>query len=819
VNKPTLLFLVMLATPLTAQDTVPVDSVPGGSVVGTVLDAETGVPLAGAVVTLEPLPMGAAGRAMSGSTFWSLGGTTVTDRSGAYRFNGLPVGSLRLVVRRLGYEPATVRLDLFRQAPMHVSVGLLVLPVRLAPTKITAPIEPFARLQSRDEANSIARMDAELFRQRMFPAADARILTHGDVVDAVTLGETDLFRAMHRLPGVTTRDDYTAAIWTRGAPWSHTRVYFDGLPLFNPVHTGGVFTGVNPDIIGAAFFHPGVRSAADGEGAAAVLDLSSRRATEGWSGLAELSMVSGRVAMDRATGRNGWTLAARRSYVDLVSGLLPDSGDIPYALLDVAGRGDVALGSSSLEVSGMWERDNVRGTVRDIIQQTRGHWGNAVGTVTLTSPVGKFVTRHTVGVTRFAGRLNVAAFSSGNTFAENTPIHSPMESSVTYVTLKGRLEPQRSSPWAVGYDAVYQSQQYRGPYPRPYPEAILDDTLSLEEAHPSIAFWGEGRWEWGSVSLVGGLRAEVTAALDNKPAVALAPRLTARWMPNETTTLSVGAGRSFQYTQALAPAGPGVGPELHLTDVWLMAGDTIPVIRSDVITAGVEQWLGGGWLAAMNLYGRRATGIAVPDPQPGSLTSDRAIFVPGTNTAGGMEFSLRRLAGRWTASLAYTLGSSRMRAGGWEFPASADRRDVVDATAAVRVLPSLRVGASFTAASGTPYTRVLVEEVACTGPAELCIGGPDTLLTSEGIEAPNANRTRSYVGLNFLAEWWRQVGSSQLTVYVQLRNALNRRNAVTYLGSFDECGGTDDVLVAPTVCDRFDRGLPLFPFVGVSVSF
>ncbi len=817
-NKATLLLLVGLASPLTAQDTVPVDSVPGGSVVGTVLDAESGDPLAGAVVMLEPHPM-STGRAVSGSPFWSIGGTAVTDRLGAYRFRGLPVGQFRLVVRRLGYEPATVTLDLFRRAPMHVSVGLLVLPVRLAPTKITAPVDPFARLQPRDETAGGARIDAELFRQRMFPAADARMLTHGDVVDAVTLGETDLFRAMHRLPGVTTRDDYTAAIWTRGAPWSHTRVYFDGMPLFNPVHTGGVFTGVNPDVIGAAFFHPGVRSAADGEGAAAVLDLSSRRATAGLSGLAELSMVSGRVAMDHATGRNGWTVAARRSYVDLVSGLLPDSSEIPYALLDVAGRGDVALGSSSLEVSGMWERDNVRGTVRDIIQQTRGHWGNAVARATLTSPVGSFVTRHTVGVTRFTGRLNVAAFA--NTLAaEAAPTHSPMDNSVTYLTLKGRLEPQASSVWAVGYDATYQRQQYIGPYPRPYPEAVLDEALSLAETHPSFAVWGEGRWERGSLSLVAGLRTEVTAKLDNKPAVALAPRITARWMPNQGTTFSIGAGRSFQYTQALAPAGPGVGPELHLTDVWLMAGDTIPVIRSDVVTAGVEQWLGTGWLGAANLYGRRTTGVAVPDPEPGTLSADRSIFVPGTNTAAGVELSLRRLVGRWTGSFAYTLGSSRMRAGGYEFAGSADRRHVLDATAAVRVRPSLRVGASFTAATGTPYTRVLLGELVCDNVEVFCRGGPDTLLTTQAIGLPNDNRTGPYVGLNLLAEWWREVGSSQLTVYVQVRNALNRRNAVTYVGSVAACGGEADVIVTPSgVCDRFDRGLPLFPFVGVSVAF
>ena len=80
-----------------------------------------------------------------------------------------------------------------------------------------------------------------------------------DVVEAATLGETDLLRALHRLPGVSAEDDWSAEPWTRGSRWDETRVYFDGMPVYDPFHGGGSFTSVSPDGIGTLTFHPGVR--------------------------------------------------------------------------------------------------------------------------------------------------------------------------------------------------------------------------------------------------------------------------------------------------------------------------------------------------------------------------------------------------------------------------------------------------------------------------------------------------------------------------------------------------------------------------------
>ncbi|HET6361353.1 MAG TPA: carboxypeptidase regulatory-like domain-containing protein, partial [Gemmatimonadota bacterium] len=256
------------------------------AVTGSVVDARTGEAIEGAVVVLEPLPGGVLGPDRASPSIRA-GRTATTAGGGRYTFRGLPAGAYRLRVSRYAYEPATVEIDVRRGSAASVSVGLVVDPVAMEPVEVilagaTSPPMARAFVAHRDQ-----RAALEHERQARWLPSDVRAVTRNDVIDGVTLGESDLFRALQRIPGVTTRDDYTAELWTRGAPWSHTRVTYDGLPLFNPLHGVGVFSGVNPDAVGAAFFFPGARPASVGEGAAAVVELASRppRAEDDLAGL------------------------------------------------------------------------------------------------------------------------------------------------------------------------------------------------------------------------------------------------------------------------------------------------------------------------------------------------------------------------------------------------------------------------------------------------------------------------------------------------------------------------------------------------------
>src|SRR5690606_12411218 len=147
------------------------------------------------------------------------------DSLGEYRFHGVQPGQYQLQVSRMGYISSAVQVELRSQTPARVSMGLQVEPVRLEASDAAGPrAPPFLRSSTPPENIGRNRPRPAPFRDGEHLGLDIRSLTHTDVAEAVTLAESDLFRALLRTPGVTTRDDFTAMLWTRGATWDQTRV-------------------------------------------------------------------------------------------------------------------------------------------------------------------------------------------------------------------------------------------------------------------------------------------------------------------------------------------------------------------------------------------------------------------------------------------------------------------------------------------------------------------------------------------------------------------------------------------------------------------
>jgi hypothetical protein len=222
------------------------------------------------------------------------------------------------------------------------------------------------------------------------------------------------------------------------------------------------------------------------------------------------------------------------------------------------------------------------------------------------------------------------------------------------------------------------------------------------------ALWGERRWyAGGRLTLETGLRVEAGPAVRNGGAVRVAPRVAAPFEIDARLRVSAGVGRTYQYTQALAVSGIEVADGVSSSSSWLAANDTVPALRADMIQAGFEWWWSDTWLAGVNAYGRRTTGQALLDPAPGPVEPDGrdSHFVMGEGWARGVEVSVRRLAGRWTASGAYGYVVSTVEAGGYRFPSPADRRHTVSLSTMVRAGGGIRQGSTHRYASGFPFTR------------------------------------------------------------------------------------------------------------------
>jgi hypothetical protein len=777
---------------------------------GTVLAADAASPLPYAIVTLLSLPADSE-ETHSSAPDGDHVRTVVTRHDGTYRFSDIPPAAYRVHIRCIGYHAASVDVELRRPTGINVSVALEVAPVRLRPIEVQAvSVDLYGGGAKSASGAGRGRIEIERWRQRSFLTSDVRVLTHEDVLSAATLGNSDPFRALQRLPGVTTRDNWTAEIWTRGAGWDHTRVYFDGLPLFNPFHAGGMTTAVNDYVLGSVLFHPGVRSVSLGEGAAGVVSLTSRPAsgTGDVRGQGTLNWLGVGLALERRLfgGSGGALVAARRSSPD-------GSGVIPKEFADVVARVDADLGAERrLELSGIWERDWIRQPLDAGATHNTFAWGNLGARATLDVPVSGLFSRHTVGVSRFdvAARYTEegALLAPADAFRE---VQAHTDGVITYLTANGEfgspMPDEYETGWRAGYGLIHQSLRYDGAAPAPHPVQTFSSAATPDGRLTVAALWAEARWKPARrLSVQGGIRVEGSEALANAAPVRLAPQLAGRYALADRLTLTGGMGRSYQYLQSLAPAGLRVGPGLTTGHFWLLAGDSAPVLQNDIVSIGLERWLGAGLLASVNLYARRGTGIALVDPTPGPLPETPNV-VEGRNRAAGIETALRQLAGRLTWSVGYTYSYTEMEAAGRRFPAAEDRRHAFDVTSIwyvpLRILGgSISIAQAYTAASGAPYTRLHPGERVCDEDRGLC----ETVVPDVAGE-PNASRGSWHLGLDQRLDWERRFSAWRLGFFFHNRLALGHRNNVTYTVSR---GGpcrrsTPDAAYCDPREDRFER--------------
>ena len=806
---------------------------------GRVVDAETGTALVDATVVVEPEVLGAFPGSAAGSGFVAAARTARTDSAGRYVFTRLAPGPYRVYATRFGYRPFSLTVSLDRSSA-GVSVALRADPIALDPVRSRSQARgPYVAANPFGPGSELALarlMVADLRRSR-FVATDVRELTHADVVEGVTLGEPDLFRALQRLPGVTTRSDYTAALWTRGAPWSQTRVYYDGIPLFNPLHALGMISGIASSAVGTVWFHPGVRSAGIAEGAAGIVDIRSRPAA-GVGDLnlqADASLATAGLALDQRVldGRAGWLLTGRTSYLDWLADLARRAADrgsatFPYHFNETAGRVDARIARDhAVEASWLWEGDRLSsaGASASPLQAT---WGNALGQATWSGTFGGLRVQHTVGGSQHHGLVH----ADPEYEAQSREATRRSETLVSFMTLRGAVWPDDGSldgpRWTLGYELSRYGADYIGPIPLSIPTgdalAIADseadpgtigdpslvygERASWDLALPVVALWGERTWRLGDrVTARGGLRAETGSEVRDAAALRLAPRASVRFEPIPEVALSAGVARIYQYAQTVAPGGVHLA-SLVSTDAWLLAGEYVPAIRSELATAGLEARLAPGRVVTLNSFVRRADGMVIPNPVPGPVLGRSPALVVGRNTALGLEASVRQLTGPFTGSVAYSLTRSRMDAAGMEFRSAGDRTHVLNATGMVRPLNGLRVGAAFTAATGVPYTRAISDPDECTTEP----GCDPALLPWSG--EPNANRGPVYASLDLLIDWSTEVAGLDVGIYGQIRNVLGRDNATIYAGSGCLVVGCS----VEELRNAYERGVPRLPVIGVRVQ-
>ena len=306
-----------------------------GFVKGFVYDASNGDALMFANVIVENTRLGSS-----------------TDINGYFVINKVPKGKQTIKISSLGFADTTIQIDVIPNQPINLKIELTPQSKTLNIVEISAA-KDIARQESRVSVEQVTAMDI----QKM-PSIG---------------GQADLAQYIQVLPGVVFSGDQGGQLYIRGGSAIQNKVLLDGMVIYNPFHSIGLFSVFETDVIRNADIYTGGFNARYGGRLSSIMDITTREgnkkevsgklslSTFGASAIVEGPIIADKDNRDYSLS---YLFTAKNSYLSHTSSSIYKYMDteLPYDFLDLYGKVTLATQSGTkASVFGFNFTDDVKG--------------------------------------------------------------------------------------------------------------------------------------------------------------------------------------------------------------------------------------------------------------------------------------------------------------------------------------------------------------------------------------------------------------------------------------------------------------------------
>ena len=488
----TLVLLAFLPSLLLAQT---------GTIRGFVYDKQTGEPIIFTNVILKGTTIGAA-----------------TDVNGYYSISKVTPGSYTLQVTYLGYDTAQKAVSVVRDQ---------ILTEKLYLSKSAIQIREFEVSGAKQEAQTQVRTGVT----KLTPRQIERLPAIG--------GEADLAQYLQVVPGVIFTGDQGGQLYIRGGSPIMNKSLLDGMVLYNPFHSIGLFSVFDNDIIRNADIYSAGFGAEYGGRISSIMNITTRDGNKRrLSGRVAASTFTGKVMLEGPLkkqtedggGSSSFLVNLRHSYLDRSSKVFYENvqqGGLPFTFTDAFGKLSFnGTNGSKFNLFGFNFTDGVK--YRQVSDLNWNNWG--AGTSFVLVPAGSAV-------------LIEGTFSASN----------------YGITLKeGELDPRKSD--ISGFNGSMNFKVFNGEDEIKYGVEVLGFRTNFEffnslgrefkqeENTSEIAGYMSYKKVWKKVVLEPGIRLHYYASLS---VANPEPRVGLKWNITDDLRFKASAGR---YSQNLVAA-------------------------------------------------------------------------------------------------------------------------------------------------------------------------------------------------------------------------------------------------------------------------
>ncbi|MGH7601949.1 MAG: carboxypeptidase-like regulatory domain-containing protein, partial [bacterium] len=228
---------------------------------------------------------------------------TLSNVNGYFVLVNVPAGLCTLRVSYIGYEPVELPVTLTDgKEPVIVSMKSQIL--RGEAVTVTAE-KNFQTMQVAEEPAQV----------RLSPQQISAL---------PSVGETDIFRALQLLPGISGVNDGSSGLYVRGGTPDQNLVLFDGMTIYHVDHFFGFISAFNTEAVKDVRVFKGGFPAKFGGRTSSIVELTGKSGSfDHFQAGGSVNLLSGGVIVQAPiSGRGAWLLSMRRSYADFIkSGL------------------------------------------------------------------------------------------------------------------------------------------------------------------------------------------------------------------------------------------------------------------------------------------------------------------------------------------------------------------------------------------------------------------------------------------------------------------------------------------------------------------
>ena len=270
-----------------------------------------------------------------------LDGTThgcATDINGFFLINKVKEGTYTLKVKYVGYEEYSEQITLQKNRIVTKTIHLKPAAQMLRAVEIT---------------------DSKKEERQMQTQVSVQKITSSQIQQMPSIGGTaDLAQYMQVLPGVSSTGDQGGQLYIRGGSMIQNLCLLDGMVVYNPFHSIGLYSIFETDVILNANIYTGGFGAEYGGRMSSVMDISTRdgnkRHHSGKIGINTFGaslILEGPLKRESSTSKTtiSYLVTAKNSYLSKTSDVLYSyvDGSLPFDFLDLYGKLSFNSGSGS----------------------------------------------------------------------------------------------------------------------------------------------------------------------------------------------------------------------------------------------------------------------------------------------------------------------------------------------------------------------------------------------------------------------------------------------------------------------------------------